>query len=72
MVQTEAIVIEQTSAPSARVEGWVQYYEYFHKLSDDIQACARARACLRGERVPCIRPCALHPLTLVLADAADI
>mmetsp|Transcript_25821 Transcript_25821/g.59038 ORF Transcript_25821/g.59038 Transcript_25821/m.59038 type:complete len:506 (+) Transcript_25821:36-1553(+) len=37
MVQNDSLVIEQASVPSHRVEGWVQYYDYFHKLNDDMQ-----------------------------------
>ena len=44
MAQTEhALAAEQPPAPSPRVEGWVQYYEYFHKLNDDMQVRSGAR-----------------------------
>lgn len=34
----------QTSTPCRAVEGWVQYYEYFHKLSADMQQTSEASA----------------------------
>ena len=49
MAQTEhALATEQPPAPSPRVEGWVQYYEYFHKLNDDMQVHRRARGAPAG------------------------
>ena len=59
MPQTDqTTIVEQPTAPSQRVEGWVQYYEYFHKLNDDIQVSPDPR--LPGSHRPeCPPPCLL-------------
>eukprot|EP00324_Dicrateria_rotunda_P011361 CAMPEP_0206174372 /NCGR_PEP_ID=MMETSP1474-20131121/51857_1 /ASSEMBLY_ACC=CAM_ASM_001110 /TAXON_ID=97495 /ORGANISM="Imantonia sp., Strain RCC918" /LENGTH=164 /DNA_ID=CAMNT_0053583845 /DNA_START=28 /DNA_END=519 /DNA_ORIENTATION=+ len=40
----ETLVVESPPAPSPRVEGWVQYYEYFHRLNEDMQRTSEAGA----------------------------
>ena len=50
MAHTDLLVAEATPAPSHRVEAWVQYYEYFNRLNEDMQvinvlACANTSAC---------------------------
>ena len=51
MCKSAATASEESSAGAQcrHVDGWVQYYEYFHKLDEDMQAHAiRASQCLRA------------------------
>eukprot|EP00966_Prymnesium_polylepis_P105675 2447543-Prymnesium_polylepis.1 len=50
----EMLEVESPSSPSARVEGWVQYYEYFHKLSEDMQVDAASATAAADAISPCL------------------
>ena len=54
---------------SGRMDGWAKYYEYFHKLSSDMQVAAQTRARERPDA--CARQHRVALLTLMCASRAS-